>query len=129
MIKLLNEGNNEFGREYLIQRITSLVEKAVERNFEKLTDIFYDLDIEPDESDDVSSEEFYSRFSDPELSKLYAWLLADFGVQNLEDFFWYLKYDNGRYTDGAYSNEELDLVKYLCKLINKEYNLKLPTNF
>lgn len=121
--------DNEFGREYLIQRITLLVEKAMERNFEKLADIFYYLDIEPDESDDVSSEEFYSSFSDFELSKLYAHLLDIFEIQNLEDFFWYLEYDNGRYTDGSYSKEALDLVKYLCKLINKEYNLKLPTNF
>lgn len=129
MIKLLNEENNKFGKDYLIQRITSLVEKAIERNFEKLADIFYDLGIEPNESDDVSSDKFYSGFSNPELSNLYAQLLAGFGVQNLEDFFWYLEYDNGRYTDGAYSKEELDLVKYLCKLINKEYNLTLPTNF
>lgn len=129
MVKLLNEENNKFGREYLIQRITSLVEKAGKHNFEKLADIFYNLGIEPNESDDVSSDEFYSGFSDSELSKLYAWLLDGFGVQNLEDFFWYLKYDNGRYTDDAYSKEELDLVKYLCKLINKEYNLTLPTDF
>jgi len=129
MVKLLNEENNKFDREYLIQRITSLVEKAAKHNFEKLADIFYNLGIEPNESDDVSSDEFYSGFSDSELSKLYAWLLDGFGVQNSEDFFWYLKYDNGRYTDGAYGKEELDLVKYLCKLINKEYNLTLPTDF
>lgn len=131
MVKLLNEGNIKFDREYLIQRITSLVKKAMGSNyyFDKLADIFYTLDIEPGVSDDVSSEEFYSGFSNLELSNLYARLLDGFEVQNLDDFFWYLKYDNGRYTDGAYSKEALDLLKDFCKLINKEYNLTLPTDF
>jgi len=131
MVKLLKEGNIKFDREYLIQRITSLVEKAMGSNhyFEKLADIFYNLDIEPGVSDDVSSEEFYSGFSNLELSNLYARLLDGFGVQNLDDFFWCLKYDNGRYTGNTYSKDELDLLKDFCKLINKEYNLTLPTDF
>ncbi len=131
MVKLLNEGNIKFDREYLIQRITSLVEEAMRWNpyLEKLSDIFDRLGIEPGVSDDISSEEFYSEFSNLELTKLYARLLNGFDFQNLDDFFWFLKYDNGRYTDGAYSKEALDLLKYFCKLINKEYNLTLPTDF
>lgn len=130
MVVRLIEGNINCDRDYLLSKIISIVREAIKQDysFSKVTDVFYDLDIEPSD-DDVTTEEFYDKLSDAELEKLYAKLIDRIGTGSLDDFFWVLKYDNGKYTDTYYSQSELAAIKDVCKLINKEYNLSLPTDF
>ena len=127
----LIESDVNSDRDYILSKIVSMVEEAVKQDdsFSKVADVFYDLDIEPSDDDDVTTKEFYTKLSDSELEKLYAKLIDRIGTDNLDDFFWSLKYDNGKYTDTYYSPDELTGIKTVCKLINKEYNLSLPTDF
>lgn len=127
----LIEGNINSDRDYILHRIISIVKEAIKQDysFSKVADIFYDLDIEPLDNDDVTAKEFYDKLSDAELVKLYANLIDKISTDSLDDFFWALKYDNGKYTDTYYSPNELEAIKDVCKLINNEYNLSLPTDF